>query len=306
MHFTPIDIRGIRFLCASGALVVGLAAALAPGALRQDPKNPKPTETRPAADRPPQKIASEAETAEMRSQFDRAMAEQGVAIDRERKLVSVRGRFSSPKQPLEYLVTAPHGSHYESLISVDVRPSNVAAALFSLGLTEGNGPTRKLKSPRPTDEELASGATIYEVVPGSGDRVYLYVEWTDDHGYHRHRIEDLVFERPEGRTIPNLGFVFVNSTMLEPRSKREVPAYAANVDGNLVSCGFASQPVLAFPKPHPYAMEGDFEIYQPNWTLIPSDPLPVVLSFSKDPLERPLNSAMTPESQPAPSRPSNR
>lgn len=275
-------------------LSLALAAAAVAGLAAQGSK--------PAPDRPPAEVAGEAGSEELRARFDRFMAERGISIDRALGVAAIRGRFCSPKQPLEYLVTAPRGSHYESLIAVEARPSDVAAALFSLGIGEGKPPARKPKDPRPSEAELAAGATIFDVVPGTGDRVHLYVEWVDDRGFHRHRIEDLVFERPEGRTIPNEGFVFANSLMLQPRSQREVPTYAANADGNLVSCGFSSAPVLSFLRPHPYAMEGDFEIYQPNWTLVPSEPLPVVLLFAKAPLEKPLLASMPPESRPA-SRP---
>ncbi len=213
------------------------------------------------------------------------MESAGVVIDRERKLVALRGRFCAPRQPLEYLVTAERGSHYESLVAIDARPSDVAAALHSLGVEKGTGPVRKPKETKPTAEEIAAGATPYDVIAGTGDGVLVLVEWNDDRGFHRHRIEDLVFERPEGRTIPHARFVFVDSMMLEPRSSRDVLTYGSNADGNFGSCGFGGAPVIAYPKPHPFAMEGDFEIYQPNWTLVPSEPLPVTLLLgAEDPV----------------------
>src|SRR6516162_9926513 len=127
MPTNDLDLRGLRFPCALAALGVGLAA-LSPRMAPQEPKNPapRPAESRPAGDRPPAQVAAEAGNDDLRSKLDAFLAGQGVAVDRERKLVSIRGRFCSPKQPLEYLVTAPHGSHYESLVAVDARPSDVA------------------------------------------------------------------------------------------------------------------------------------------------------------------------------------
>lgn len=233
--------------------------------------------------------------------FDAALASQGIVVDRGRGLVAVKGKFCAPKQPLEYLITAPHGSHYESLVAIEARPSRLAAALLSIGVKEeGKMPLRKPKQPKPSDAELAAGALLYEVEPATGDRIHIYIEWNDDRGFQRHRLESLVFERPEGRTIPNDGFVFINSTILTPRNAKESPAYAADVDGDFLGCSAGGSPVLVVPKPHPYATEGDFEIYQPNWTLVPSEPLPVVVILSKSRLDAPLfPNLATPESAPA-------
>jgi hypothetical protein len=257
--------------------------------------------SRPAPDKRPADLVKEkGGQGDLRDAFDRDMEQQGVFIDRAKKLIAVRGKFNSPKQPLEYLMTAPRGSHYESLIAIEAKPSHVAAAILSFGIDEGTAPVRKLKEKKPTEDEMKAGATIYDVDRGAGGGVYIYVEWYDPRGFHRNRIEDLVFERPEGRTIPNAKFIFKNSMMVEPRTPREVSTYAANIDGNFASCGFGGAPVLCYPQPHPYAMEGDFEIYQPNWTLVPSEPLPVTVVMSCEELDKPLVAkAAPPESMPA-------
>ncbi|MBI3820202.1 MAG: hypothetical protein HY286_16020 [Planctomycetes bacterium] len=272
------------------------------------PNQQSPSRPAPVPDQPPKAVVKEkASTDELRIQFDRDMEKQGIVIDRSRKLAAIRGRFNAPKQSLEYLITAPHGSHYESLISIDARPSNIAASLISLNIDEGSAPERKLKNPKPTEDELKNGATIYDVTSGFGGGVFIYIEWNDDRGFHRHRIEDLVFERPEGRTIPNAKFIFINSVMTEPQSKRDVPMYDANISGNFCTCGFNRGSVLTYPKPHPYAMEGDFDVYQPNWTLVPSEQLPVTLILSAEELLQPLIPAIAPPPTSAPaSRPESR
>lgn len=264
----------------------------------------------PTPDRAPTDVAKEltGDQAIQRA-FEEMLAKQGVVIDRKQGVVALRGQFNSPKQPLEYLVTAPRGSHYESLIAIAARPSDVAAALLSLGVDQGSRPRRMPREKKPDTgaPPVAADPTIpdtlpFVVEPGKGGGVFLYVEWNDDRGFHRHRIEDLVFERPEGRTIKHERFVFSNSLMLQPRSKREVETYAANADGNFASCGFAGEPVLAYPSPHPMAMEGDFEIYQPNWTLVPSEPCPVTLLLAKEELEKPLVPEMAPPPASAPAK----
>lgn len=261
--------------------------------------------TRPAGDQAPRSVVQQnSGTQEARAKFDETMEKQGIVIDRERKLVALRGKFNAPKQPLEYLITAPRGSHYESLVSIEARPSMISAALIALGVEEGKAPVKKLKETRPTEEEQKNGATIYDVTAGVGGGVYIYIEWNDDRGFHRHRIEDLVFERPEGRTIPNAKFIFLNSIMLEPRTAKESPAYEANISGNFCTCGFSAAAVLTYPKPHPYAMEGDFEVYQPNWTLVPSEQCGVTVILSVDELLSPMIAKVTPPPASAPaSRP---
>jgi hypothetical protein len=222
------------------------------------------------------------------------MEKAGIAIDRGRRLLAVRGQFNAPRQPLEYLVTAPRGSHYESLIQVAAKPSDIAAGLLYLGVERGEPPAKRPKSPPPSEEERSAGVLPYEVLPGTGGGVFVYVEWNDDRGFHRHRIEELVFERPEGRTIPHGRFLFVNSAILEPRSSKETRAYAADLDGNLVTCGFGGAPVLAYVKPHPFALQSDYEIYQPNWTLVPSETSGVTLILSAEELVTPLLPRMAP------------
>jgi hypothetical protein len=274
------------------------AAGIATSAIvRQDPK----AETRPAEPASRPDVTPE--------QFEQLLAKEGIRLDRDRGLVAVRGRFCSPKQPLEYLITAPHGSHYESLVAIDAKPSILAAALMAIGFDDKGSkmPVRKPAVPRPSDAELAEGKKLlYDVEPAVGEKVHIYVEWNDVRGFQRHRLESLVFERIEGRTIRNLGFVFVNSAMLTPRNPKERQAYAADLDGNFLSCSSGGQPVLVYTQPHPYATEGDFEIYQPNWTLVPSEALPVVVLLSRNSLDTPLVKDMTPpESAPA-SRPADK
>ncbi|HKD99639.1 MAG TPA: YdjY domain-containing protein [Planctomycetota bacterium] len=254
-------------------------------------------EPRPAGSTPPSGDAAES--------MDRRWAEAGVVVDRRQRIVAVRGRFNSPKQPLEYLVTAPHGSHYESLVAIAAKPSEIAAALISLGVDTGTPPKRVRKPAPAASAPARKGAggmddIPFEVVPGAGGGVYLYVEWNDDHGFHRHRIEDLVFERIEGRTIPHARFVFANSELLSLRPRNDATAYAADLDGNFASCGFGGSPVLAYPTPHPYAMESDLEIYQPNWTLVPNDELPLTLLFACEDMESPLVPSMKPPPASAP------
>lgn len=247
-------------------------------------------QSKPWSEVPPSSLVDQAGT----GAFDKKMEAEGIVIDRAAGLIAFRGKFSSPKQPLEYLITAPKGSHYESLISIEVRPSYLAAALISMGVEQGKPPVRKAKAVKPTDEELQRGATVYDVEPGSGGGVYIYVEWNDSRGFHRNRLEDLIFERPEGQTLANGKFIFANSMMVPVNPKSETTAYEADLTGNFCTCGFGNGAVLAYVKPHAYAMEGDFEVYQPNWTLVPSEQAGLTVFLSLKEMSAPWMERMAP------------
>src|SRR5262245_25378442 len=136
-----------------------LALSFAGGTLAWLQQGSRPA---PAASQNPVDAAKDATKDDaVRAELERRLEEKGVTIDRARKLVALRGRFNAPRMPLEYLITAPHGSDYESLLSIGATPSDVATALYYLGVETATPPVRKRKEKPPTQEELQAGATPY-------------------------------------------------------------------------------------------------------------------------------------------------
>jgi hypothetical protein len=153
-----------------------------------------------------------------------AMAAEGITVDKEKKTVTVAGKVAPRKlpnleqiYPIEVIATWPLEKKgqkaHETVVNFEAKPSEVHAALESLGLKPG----------KPAKGEGAKA---------SGPEVKVFVEMADG---KRVAIEKTLVDRKTGKTMPMLKWYFTGSAMTQPNPEKDEKVYGADLTGTLIA-----------------------------------------------------------------------
>jgi hypothetical protein len=144
---------------------------------------------------------------------------------------------------LEWLLVCKGGKTHESVVLLDCRPSLLNAALLALGYRPGLG-ARVLPAAKenPPGGVAVEGDLVY--YPPQGERVHVYLEWTEDGKSVRRRVEECIRNVETGKTMEPAGWVYLGSRFarLEPGGRevfvadvtRDVAAIWHSFEGNAV------------------------------------------------------------------------
>jgi len=217
-----------------------------------------------------------------------AFAALGIQLDLETGCLAVPVAVEVRDDLLEYLLVMPHGAAHESLFSVgagnaEAWVQSLNAALLTLGIVPGTNAQWIPKEPRPSEDELRAGADPYDIVPPSGDGLYLYAAWIEDGDLRFHPVEDLVRDLDRGRTLRRQRFVYLGSRTIERRSGEQ--AFAAALEGNLINISFFAQGNTLLSASAPECISQ--KAWLPNAWLLPPRGTGVLLLFSRQRLDRP-------------------
>jgi hypothetical protein len=148
-------------------------------------------------------------------------------VDKTARTVTIPARIALRKlpnlseiYPLEVIATAPAPrgrKAHETVVTTDVQPSKVHAALESLGLKPG----------QPAKGEGAKAA---------GPEVLVSLQFTDRDGKKRNLpFEQLMVDTRGQKAVPKLLWHFTGSIQKQPDPEREETVYAADLSGTLIS-----------------------------------------------------------------------
>jgi hypothetical protein len=152
------------------------------------------------------------------------MAAEGITVDKEKKTVTISAKVAPRKlpnldqiYPIEVIATWPLEKKgqkaHETVVNFDAKPSDVHAALESIGLKPG----------KPAKGEGAKA---------SGPEVKVYVEMADG---KRVPIEKTLVDRKTGKTMPMLKWYFTGSAMTQPNPEKDEKVYGADLTGTLIA-----------------------------------------------------------------------
>jgi len=151
----------------------------------------------------------------------------GVAIDRAARTITVPCKVAPRKlatlkeiYPLEVIACwpAPQGQKaHETVVTFDVKPSDVHKAIESFGLKPG--------SPARGDEGVAEGPVvrIFLELPGLLDKPILVP------------LEKTMVDIRTGKGMPPLKYLFTGSAMRQPDPDKPAKAYGADLGGTMVT-----------------------------------------------------------------------
>ncbi|MHC4944179.1 MAG: YdjY domain-containing protein [Planctomycetota bacterium] len=167
---------------------------------------------------------------------------EGISVDREKKIVEVKGAIirdkSQPQYPIEYVIVSERGNTHEAVILVKATPSNLNAALLSLGLEPGTTVQTKKKDPPPPKEEIEAGtASLWEIIPPTGTLVHIYVRYDGWEERPVRYLEDLLLDLRTGKPMDRVGWIYIGSRFARVLLGRDkVVKYMADMERNIVAC----------------------------------------------------------------------
>lgn len=150
-----------------------------------------------------------------------------IRVDTTRREVSVSGQ-ANDAQILEFVANTRGGfKAYESALTLDTDAVSLNTALLLIGLDPAHArvPTRH-----------------FDPIPPQGDPVEIWVAWNPPAGLKRARIEELLFDKRTGTSIPEGPWVYTGSTFVGPGQ------YLADMDGVLIGFVHSPAPVIENPK----------------------------------------------------------
>ncbi len=155
----------------------------------------------------------------------------GVHIDKEKRTVTIDCKVAPRKMedpkfqgviyPIEVVACWPYPKGqkaHETLVTIDMMPSEIHKALESLGLKPG-------KPVQGESKETAQGPEVH---------VYLEVP-TPDGRSRRIPIEKTLVDPKTGKAMPKVQWRFTGSTMSKPAPDKEEKVYGADLSGTLIA-----------------------------------------------------------------------
>lgn len=272
---------GLAFACAA----LGVAAIPATWPAAVSAATPVVTSARapvaaPVAALDPAQSPAQETAAEVAAKLRDVFAAEGIHLDIARGLASVPAEVLVRGDLLEYLVVNPRGAVHESAFLTSVAASRINAALLALGVEPGRNASWKRRDPPPTLEEMRDGVPAFDVTPPSGDGFYVYVAWKLDGETYFHRMEDLILDLRTGATMRRHRWVYLGSRMLKLRGDENQEAFAADLEGNLISIAYFEQGNTLLTGALPECV--DQTIWQSNFWLLPERESAVELVFARE------------------------
>lgn len=185
------------------------------------------------------------------------------AVDEKARTVAVPGRFAKQgtyevlKGAIEYLVVAPGGKEYETILVLDCTPEELHAALVKIGLEPGE-PAKEGDPPK------GKGVRILAEYEAGGKKV-------------RRAADEFVVSKKTGKPLEPGPWVFTGSSKgYDPASDKEV--LLAFVSKNIVGLHWLdATPLLQNPR----AECKEQNIYLPNAAALPKPETPAVVIFER-------------------------
>jgi hypothetical protein len=148
----------------------------------------------------------------------------GMVVDKEKRTITIPAKVAPRKindpryteiYPIEAIATAPFPKGqkaHETVVTVDVKPSDVHKALESLGLKAGK--------PAEGEDGHAEGPELKVslVLPG-GKKV---------------AIEKTLMDKKTGKPMPRVKWIFTGSAMRQPDPNKPERVYGADIASNLI------------------------------------------------------------------------
>ncbi len=154
----------------------------------------------------------------------------GIAVDKERRAVVIEAKIAPRKiddprykgeiYPIEVIATYPFPrgqKAHETVVTMDVKPSDIHKALESLGLKPG----KPIRGDVPT--------------PAQGAEVLVYLEVPGEAGTKRIPIERTLLDPKTKKPMPKVKWRFTGSVMTKPAPDKEEKVYGADLTGTLIA-----------------------------------------------------------------------
>ncbi len=207
-----------------------------------------------------------------------------VKLIRAEKRVEVPGVVAVRRNLIELFACGEGGKVHESVLRLDVRPSNLNLALKLLELDDGG--RKKVTRTVEVEEDGKTVTKTVEVMEENGpnflgdptrpqgDPLIVTVRWEENGETRRVRAEDMIFERRRGRSMPRAGWIYTGSRFVQnPRTGRE--EFIADHSKTIMTTWHDPDALIDNPLPD----GGNDEVYFANPDVVPERGTPVTLEI---------------------------
>jgi len=232
--------------------------------------------------RAPQEEVTQGPSTAPQQELARAMREHGVQLDLERGLLGIDVEVLVRNDLLEYVLVGPAGASHESLFATSLMPSVLNTALLTLGLEPGRNAAWTVKTPPPTEEEMRSGISPYQVTPPAGDGLLIYLAWKEGDDLYFFRLEDLIRNLASGRSMRRHEWIYLGSRLVPHPTQPQQEVFAADIYHNLICVSFFQEGYTLLTASLPSCIEQT--IWIANAWLLPETGQKVRMVFAREPL----------------------
>ena len=184
----------------------------------------------------------------------------GIAVDKEKKSVTIDAKIAPRKleylkgeiYPIEVIACLPHPKGkkaHETVVTIDVKPSDVHKALEAVGLKPGK--------PAQGEEAIAEGpeCTLYLELPNSAGK--------------RVPIEKTLVDPKTNKPMPKTKYRFTGSVQTKPDPDKPDTIYGADATGTLIAVfPVTNETVMQSPLP---LKDSKFLKLETNKQLLPAE-----------------------------------
>jgi hypothetical protein len=195
----------------------------------------------------------------------------GIRVHGKTQVVEVDGQVCLNEGILEFLACTPGADsrEYESVLSLNCKPSHFKAALLLIGCEEGD------LSPEALNIKPEPGAKPRKL----GTRVNIFVEWKDGDKTVRVAGEQLMISRRTGKPAKDLPWRFTGSAFARTHEGKVV--FAGDVEGIFIAMLYAAAASVNLDVDAGNPYQGDADGFEINKKLIPKVGTPIKLYIEK-------------------------
>lgn len=180
----------------------------------------------------------------------------------DKKSVEATGAVSLTNGILEFAAVETEGRDYESLFTLECKPSALQFALFLIGCETGSVPFK-----------VEAGKRV-------GDRLDIDVEWKTDGKIKRLPLEKLMIDRKSRKTAADLKWFFTGSYFVRsPITDKDV--FLADSEQAFITLWYNTAILINLGSEHGNPYQGDAEGFEADPKLIPPKDTPIKLIFQK-------------------------
>ncbi|MBC24642.1 MAG: hypothetical protein CMJ32_12115 [Phycisphaerae bacterium] len=190
-------------------------------------------------------------------------------VDLDRRLVLVQAEVCLRSGWLEQVACGPSTREHESILVIDVPPSQIHAALMMAGFKPG-----------------APGSWSYDndqltVNPPTGPQVNMLVRPSDEPAAIPEPLGAWVRNSVTGETLEDATWTFAGSFIIDDARARDLPSrYAADMSGSIIGLVTFGDEMLAYPDVRSESVQVDEAIWQCNTEAIPEEGTGVTIILS--------------------------
>jgi hypothetical protein len=193
----------------------------------------------------------------------------GILVRAKEQTVEVEGKVCLNQGILEFFAVVPEGREYESVVSLNCKPSNLKAALLLIGCEEGGVSLEAQGLPvRPGAKQ-----------PKIGDRLRITVEWKDGDKTVRVPAEQLLFDRRRRAPPKDLPWTFTGSGFGKDFEGHEI--FLADVEEIFISLWHNPSALINLDVNAGNPYRSDAQGFEINKALIPKVETPIKLIIER-------------------------